>query len=333
MAREPPAELSRPSDGAQSEYLNDTDQDKSMENTGHDQQQMNDQASQSHQTKGKGVQTGESTRKNGIPTDNTNTEAHIHKDTNQQGGTSKVQQHNNRANREYQNNFPRISNNYARYDLNLQKNRNVDNQGNNKIAQGNVKHPNSQQQGQAQNNAKQDTIPEPAPFTIVQSFATRLRYNQSKNETLIVLDSPIHTTRQGLPAVLLEEEDYNIKLVLYLDSPSSQKTRGNMARVKIQIDLTKKRPSHVWVGFKNSDPNKGRWQKIQYKGIPDYYMYCKHQGHVDNVCTIKKRDEDFKKRKEMEAEKKNKNKGEQEKGGTKTIQLQDNVNPETNTDS
>ncbi|KAH0644067.1 hypothetical protein KY290_033607 [Solanum tuberosum] len=51
--------------------------------------------------------------------------------------------------------------------------------------------------------------------------------------------------------------------VLYLDSPSSQKTRGSMARVKIQIDLTKERPPHVWVGFKNSDPNKGMWQKEQ----------------------------------------------------------------------
>ncbi|KAH0684450.1 hypothetical protein KY289_022202 [Solanum tuberosum] len=70
--------------------------------------------------------------------------------------------------------------------------------------------------------------------------------------------------------------------VLYLDSPSSQKTRGSMARVKVQVDLTKERPPHVWVGFKNSDPNKGRWQKIQYEGIPDYCLYCKHQGKMDN---------------------------------------------------
>lgn len=104
-----------------------------------------------------------------------------------------------------------------------------------------------------------------------------------------------------------------------------------MARVKIQIDLTKERPSHVWVGFKNSDPNKGRWQKIQYEGIPDYCMYCKHQGHVDNVCTIKRRDEDFKRRKEMEVDKKNKTKGEQEKGGTKVTQVQDNGKTETTT--
>ncbi|KAK4733767.1 hypothetical protein R3W88_008028 [Solanum pinnatisectum] len=278
------------------------------------------------------------------------------------------------------------------------------------------------------NNSKQETVPEPAPFTIVQSFAARLRYNQSKNEIPITLDSPLHTTRQGLLVVLLDENDYNVKLaesckhtlvgkftntmpkmeiirksftlqtqltggvkithfnarhmyidldnefdyvtvrtkqrmsidgqlmriqawtsdftpkeatpivpiwvalpelpwhcynkvlltivlssigkVLYLDSPSSKKTRGIMAKLKIQIDLTKERPPHSWMGFKNSDPNKGRWQRIQYEGIPDYCMYCKHQGHMDNVCTIKRRDDEFKRRKEKEAEKKNKNKSE-----------------------
>ncbi|KAH0650165.1 hypothetical protein KY284_030077 [Solanum tuberosum] len=225
--------------------MQDTNQDKTMEKSGHDQQQINEQTSQSHQSKGKEVQTGKPTNKNIIQTDATNTKAHLHnvvnekisrtaeplkqvsnhghkdkegqkeqnKDTNQQGGTSELHQDNNKANMEYQNNFPRISNNYARYDPNLQRSRNIDNQVNNNVAQSNVKHPNNQQQGQAQNNTKQDIVPEPAPFTIVQSFAARLRYNQSKNETTIVLNSPVHTTRQGLPAVLLEEDDYNVKLV------------------------------------------------------------------------------------------------------------------------
>ncbi|KAG5613681.1 hypothetical protein H5410_013505 [Solanum commersonii] len=58
-----------------------------------------------------------------------------------------------------------------------------------------------------------DNTPEPTPFTIIQSFAVKLRYNQSKAETPIELNNPIHTNRQGLPAVLLEEDDYNIKLV------------------------------------------------------------------------------------------------------------------------
>ncbi|KAH0730085.1 hypothetical protein KY289_001273 [Solanum tuberosum] len=354
-----------------------------------------------------------------------------------------------RANMHYQQSFPRISNNYARYDPNLQKNKNVASQDNYTYIQGNEGQLNNQHHPQAPNKNKQDNTPEPAPFTIIQSFAAKLRYNQAKAETPIELNNPIHTNRQGLPAVLLEEDDYNIKLaesckytqvgkftntmpkmevirksfiiqtqlsggvkiahynsrhvyidldnkfdyvtvwtkqrmsidgqlmriqtwtpeftleeetpvvpiwvalpelpwhcynkvlltailssiskVLYLDSPTSQKTRGSMARVKIQIDLTKPRPPHVWVGFKNLDPNKGRWQKVQYEGIPDYCMYCKHQGHIDNVCTIKRRDEDFKKRREKEAEKQNKPKGDLEKGDTKAVQIQDRDRTETNT--
>lgn len=45
----------------------------------------------------------------------------------------------------------------------------------------------------------------------MQSFVTRLRYNQSKHEILIVLNDPIHTTRQGFPTVFLNENDYYVK--------------------------------------------------------------------------------------------------------------------------
>ncbi|KAK4707021.1 hypothetical protein R3W88_033408 [Solanum pinnatisectum] len=97
--------------------------------------------------------------RNVIQTNATNTEAHLHnvvneqisriaefskqisnqghkgkegqkgqnKDTNQHGGTSRLHQDNSRANMDYQNTFPRISNNYARYDPSLQRNKKVDN--------------------------------------------------------------------------------------------------------------------------------------------------------------------------------------------------------------
>ncbi|KAH0684384.1 hypothetical protein KY285_021897 [Solanum tuberosum] len=205
---------------------------------------MNEQTGQRQQTKGKEGQSGIPIRKNISQSDATNTEAHLHnvvneqisrtvelskqgnkqvqkdkegqkdqnKEINQQGGTNGLQQGNGRSNMVYQNNFPKISNNYTRYDPNLQRNTNATHQDNNNITQGNVKQPNNQQLGQAHNNVKQDIVPKPAPFTIVQSFAARLRYNQSKNEIPIVLDSIVFTTRQGLPAVRLEEDDYNIKL-------------------------------------------------------------------------------------------------------------------------
>ena len=69
--------------------------------------------------------------------------------------------------------------------------------------------------------------------------------------------------------------------VLYLDSASINKTRGSQARVKVQVDLTKERPPHIWMGYIGEDITDGRWQKIEYDSIPDYCYYCKHQGHKE----------------------------------------------------
>lgn len=104
-----------------------------------------------------------------------------------------------------------------------------------------------------------------------------------------------------------------IRKVLYLDTASTQKTRGSLSKVKVQIHLTKERPPHVWMDFDEEDITVGRWQEIQYENVPEYCKYCKHQIHMIHVCTVKRRDEEQKKRKEMEAKKKYKNKGEVKK--------------------
>ncbi|KAH0641373.1 hypothetical protein KY285_037959 [Solanum tuberosum] len=402
--------------------------DKPTEDNGQVQRQRKDQPGPLKQSTGKELQTGIAAAKINSQSLVANTEAQSHNVRNEHISRT--------VDESKQSNFPKISNNFTRYVSNPQRNRDDDSNVNNDIAQNNGKQLHGQQQSQDQNNNKTDRTPEPAPFTIVQSFASRLRYNQSKNEIPIVSDAPIHTVRQGLPAVLFEETDYSIKLaefckhtlvgkltntmpkmelirrnftlqtqltggvkishynsrhvyidldnefdygtvwtkqnmsiecqimriqawtpeftpeeetpivpiwvalpelpwhcynkvllstllesigkVLYLDSPTSQRTRGSMAKVRVQVDLTKTRLPHIWMGFKNSDPNKGRWQKIQYEGIPNYCMYCKHQGHMDNLCTIKRRDEEFKRRKEMETEKQNKTKSVQNNGITET---------------
>ncbi|XP_069150536.1 uncharacterized protein [Solanum lycopersicum] len=95
--------------------------------------------------------------------------------------------------------------------------------------------------------------------------------------------------------------------VLYLDSASINKTRGSQARVKVQVDLTRDRPSHIWMGYIGEDITDGRWQKIEYDNIPDYCFYCKNQGHNESVCIIKKRDVENKKKKDL-----NKNKDKQD---------------------
>ncbi|XP_069150682.1 uncharacterized protein [Solanum lycopersicum] len=247
------------------------------------------------------------------------------------------------------------------------------------------------------NFPKHDHVPEPAPYTVIQTYADRLRFNQSKKGISIKLTDPEITTKQGLPAVLYvkdevikdlaaackytligkfiytmprvdlirknfilrtqlsvgvkithfnsrhvyidldNELDYNMVMtkqtmsiagqvmriqawtpsfkpeeetplvpiwvslpelpwhcynkefitsllspigrVLDLDFSFINKTRGSQARVKVQVDLTKERPSYIWMGYIGEDITDGRWQKIDYDVIPDYCFYRKHQGH------------------------------------------------------
>ncbi|KAG5585869.1 hypothetical protein H5410_046303, partial [Solanum commersonii] len=78
--------------------------------------------------------------------------------------------------------------------------------------------------------------------------------------------------------------------VLYLETTSIKRTRASMAKVKVQVDLTK-----------------DRRHAIEYENIPPYCTYCKHQGHMIDDCNFKIRDEDFKRMKELGAEMKNTN--------------------------
>ena len=48
---------------------------------------------------------------------------------------------------------------------------------------------------------------EPAPYTIVQTYADRLRFNQSKKGVSITLSEPEITTKQGLPAALYVKDE------------------------------------------------------------------------------------------------------------------------------
>ncbi|KAK4707373.1 hypothetical protein R3W88_033062 [Solanum pinnatisectum] len=99
--------------------MQDTNQDKDMEKFGHDQQQRSEQTWQNQQAKGKELQTGHHKHKEG--------QKEKVKDTNQQGETSKLQQDSNRVQKDYQNNLPRISNNFTRYDPKLLRNKKGEN--------------------------------------------------------------------------------------------------------------------------------------------------------------------------------------------------------------
>ncbi|WMV50080.1 hypothetical protein MTR67_043465, partial [Solanum verrucosum] len=185
-----------------------------------------------------------------------------------------------------------------------------------------------------QEQAKKDQSSEPAPYTVIQTMAARLRHIQAQHETPIELVPPKITSKKRLPAIIYDMDDFMTKLavdwlpwhcfkkefitpllspigkVLYLDTTSIKRTRASMAKVKVQVDLTKARPRNVWIGLDSEDLTIGRWQTIEYENIPPYCDYCKHQGHMIYECNFKSRDEEFKKRKELEVDKKDKNKGE-----------------------
>ncbi|KAH0760297.1 hypothetical protein KY290_016370 [Solanum tuberosum] len=294
-------------------------------------------------------------------------------------------------------------------------------------------------------NRNNNQIPDPAPPTVTQSLATRLRANQIKNAIPMIIDQPIITTRQGYPSITFYEADFLQKMpgrckytlvgkfinampkmevirksfiaqtqltggvkiahfnsrhiyidldneadhisvwtkqkmfiaghpmklqvwtptfkpaeetpivpiwitlpelpwhchymdiltpllspigkALYLDSATVQKTRGSVAKVRVQIDLTKERPQHVWLGFSEKDPNLGKWQVIEYEEVPSYCLYCKHQGHIIGECSQKEKDEETKRNKELEANKKGQDKQQNQisKGNQQQVQNKENM--------
>ena len=56
-------------------------------------------------------------------------------------------------------------------------------------------------------STKKDQPQEPAPYTVIQTYADRLRFNQSKKDVSIRLTEPEITTKKGLPAVLYVKDE------------------------------------------------------------------------------------------------------------------------------
>lgn len=74
---------------------------------------------------------------------------------------------------------------------------------------------------------------------------------------------------------------------LEMDLATKGKTRPNMAKVRVEIDLLKHMPDTVYVGQSHeSSPQTGFVQKLEYKGIPKYYKFCKKLGHMMPNCRV-----------------------------------------------
>ncbi|TMW85065.1 hypothetical protein EJD97_023853, partial [Solanum chilense] len=89
----------------------------------------------------------------------------------------------------YKTNFPKICSNIDR-----PSNRNVADKNNTSL-------------GKTDSLPKKDQSQEPAPYTVIQTYADRLRFNQSKKGVSINLTEPEITTKQGFPAVLYVKDE------------------------------------------------------------------------------------------------------------------------------
>ncbi|KAG5580298.1 hypothetical protein H5410_050925 [Solanum commersonii] len=177
----------------------------------------------------------------------------------------------------YHKNFPKLSSNFDRHTNSNQQTQQLNKPNH-------PKEPNTPNETQTN---KQAQSVEPAPYTVVQTLAARLRQIHATQTSSIELVLPRHTTKQGQPAVIYDIDDFMNKLV-----------------VDCKYTL-----------IDDEDLTIGRWQPIEYENIPPYCVYCKHQGHMIEDCNFKIRDEDFKRRKELGAEMRNMNHGEQGQQG------------------
>ncbi|KAM3236174.1 hypothetical protein P3L10_016211 [Capsicum annuum] len=72
---------------------------------------------------------------------------------------------------------------------------------------------------------------------------------------------------------------------LSMDLATDHKTRPSMAKVRVEIDLTKSKLNSIWVGTEDvSFPLKGYNQKLEYESVPKFCRHCKILGHSLPQC-------------------------------------------------
>ena len=64
-----------------------------------------------------------------------------------------------------------------------------------------------------------------------------------------------------------------------MDTTSIKRPRAGIAKVNMQIDLTRPRTRLLWVGLYNDVDTIVVWLLVEYENIPPYCEYCRHQCH------------------------------------------------------
>ncbi|PKU72822.1 hypothetical protein MA16_Dca020262 [Dendrobium catenatum] len=68
--------------------------------------------------------------------------------------------------------------------------------------------------------------------------------------------------------------------LLQTDQATVARTRPSVARIVVEVDISKKYPKEIWVGSKAF----GYIQKVEFEKIPEFCQHCKIHGHSVSDC-------------------------------------------------
>ncbi|OIT36230.1 hypothetical protein A4A49_02046 [Nicotiana attenuata] len=94
---------------------------------------------------------------------------------------------------------------------------------------------------------------------------------------------------------ILSKMVISIGTIMAPDMTTYSKSRGNVAKIKVETDLLKIRKDQIWLGFKRLDSNEkdGYWLDIEYEDAPSYCQYCRKQGYDVLSCRNNKREKEI----------------------------------------
>ncbi|OIT35226.1 hypothetical protein A4A49_28326 [Nicotiana attenuata] len=117
---------------------------------------------------------------------------------------------------------------------------------------------------------------------------------------ILIHQLPWHLFKWNIVSRLVQD----VGVAVAPDLATYSKSRGNVAKVKVEIDLLKPRLDQIWLGYKRLDgTDDGKWLDIEYEKVPSYCVYCKMQGHCESQCRNNIRDERIKAQKEAQLNK------------------------------
>lgn len=112
-----------------------------------------------------------------------------------------------------------------------------------------------------------------------------MEFSPSANSPIL----PVWIAFPGLPInffiePLLRSIAGNVERVLKIDPFTLNLSNAMVARVCVELDVSKHLPSRVWIGC----PGGGAWQEIQYPDILAFCSVCSRLGHSKEDCKGKR---------------------------------------------